>query len=127
MTQCGVDELRGSATFCGSGGGRLQGGCKAQRDALPDAAKQVFPEIGVDAPIREIASKAGVGLGTLYRRFPKRSDLIAAAFRRELDSCAESAASLGSQHAPVDALALGWGLFGFHDHMKELIRSLALG
>jgi AcrR family transcriptional regulator len=84
----------------------LRADARRNEDALLDAAKRVFAELGVDAPIREIASRAGVGLGTMYRRFPKRSDLIAAVFRRELDSCAEEAASLANRHAPVEALTL---------------------
>ena len=41
---------------------------------------EVFATSGVDAPVREIAEKAGVGIGTVYRHFPQRSDLIAAVF-----------------------------------------------
>ena len=50
----------------------------AQRniDALLEAALAVFATSGVDAPVREIAEKAGVGIGTVYRHFPQRSDLI---------------------------------------------------
>jgi AcrR family transcriptional regulator len=79
----------------------------AQRslDALLRAAKKVFATSGVDAPIREIADKAGVGLATLYRHFPQRSDLIASVFRREIDACADAAPLLAAQHAPFDALA----------------------
>ena len=62
----------------------------AQRnmDALLKAALAVFATSGVDAPVREIAEKAGVGVGTVYRHFPERSDLIAAVMRREIDACA---------------------------------------
>ncbi|PHR92653.1 MAG: TetR family transcriptional regulator [Robiginitomaculum sp.] len=79
----------------------------AQRnvDALLATAKQVFATTGVDAPVREIADKAGVGIGTLYRHFPKRSDLVAAVFRREIDECADAATALAKEHAPFDALA----------------------
>ncbi len=79
----------------------------AQRnlDAVLLAAKEVFATSGVDAPVREIADKAGVGLGTLYRHFPRRADLIAAVFRREIDACAEIAPLLAERHAPFDALA----------------------
>ena len=84
----------------------LRADARRNEEALLDAAKQVFEEIGVDAPVRDIASNAGVGLGTLYRRFPKRSDLIAAVFRRELDSCAHAAVSIAGLNPPVDALAL---------------------
>ena len=79
----------------------------AQRntDALLEAALAVFATSGVDAPVREIAEKAGVGVGTLYRHFPQRSDLIAAVFRRELDACADAAPALAAKHAPGEALA----------------------
>ena len=79
----------------------------AQRnlDALLKAAKAVFATSGVDAPIREIAEKAGVGVGTLYRHFPQRADLVAAVFRREIDACADAAPALAAAHGPGDALA----------------------
>jgi AcrR family transcriptional regulator len=79
----------------------------AQRnfDALLEAAASVFAASGVDAPIREIAAKAGVGLGTLYRHFPQRSDLIVAIMRREIDVCADAAPVLSAKHKPGEALA----------------------
>lgn len=106
----------------------LRADAKRNEDALLDAARQVFSEVGVDAPIREIAGKAGVGLGTLYRRFPKRSDLIVAVFRRELDNCAESAVSLASRHEPAEALAL-WleGYAAFMTTKKGLSAALHSG
>lgn len=54
----------------------------------------------------EISNKAGVGVGTLYRHFPKRSDLVAAVFRREIDACADEAQELSNEHEPFEALAL---------------------
>jgi AcrR family transcriptional regulator len=80
----------------------------AQRsvEALLQAAKEVFATSGVDAPIREIAGKAGLGVGTVYRHFPQRSDLIAAVFRREIDACADAAKTLSEQHDAFDALSL---------------------
>jgi len=79
----------------------------AQRDldALLEAALVVFASSGVDAPAREIAEKAGVGVGTVYRHFPQRSDLIAAVFRREIDACADAAPVLAAAHEPGEALA----------------------
>ena len=80
----------------------------AQRSlgALLQAAKEVFARDGVDAPIRAIANKAGLGVGTVYRHFPQRSDLIAAVFRREIDECADAADDLARNHEPVEALQL---------------------
>jgi AcrR family transcriptional regulator len=79
----------------------------AQRniDVLLEEAKAVFATSGVDAPVREIASRAGVGVGTFYRHFPRRSDLVAAVFRREVDACAAAAPTLARQHEPGEALA----------------------
>ena len=79
----------------------------AQRnlDALLEAAKAVFAASGVDAPVREIATRAGVGVATVYRHFPLRSDLIAAVLRREIDACAAAAAVLTREHEPGEALA----------------------
>ncbi|MCG6857037.1 MAG: TetR/AcrR family transcriptional regulator [Salaquimonas sp.] len=75
-------------------------------DALLQAAKSVFASSGVDAPVREIADKAGVGIGTVYRHFPQRSDLITAVFRREIDACASAAPALAAEHEPGEALGL---------------------
>jgi AcrR family transcriptional regulator len=79
----------------------------AQRniDALLEAALAVFATSGVDAPVREISDKAGVGVGTIYRHFPQRSDLIAAVFRRQIDACASAAPELAKNHGPGEALA----------------------
>ena len=75
-------------------------------DALLRAAMAVFTELGVDAPMRTIAAKAGVGVGTLYRHFPQRSDLIKAIIRRAVDAQVEAASTLAEKHEPSDALAL---------------------
>jgi AcrR family transcriptional regulator len=55
--------------------------------------------------VREIAEKAGVGVGTVYRHFPQRADLIAAVFRREMDACADAAPILAAEYEPFEALA----------------------
>ncbi len=79
---------------------------KRNLDALLVAAKEVFASSGVDAPVREIAQKAGFGVGTLYRHFPNRAELIAAVFRREVDACADSAVGFADAHPPFEALAM---------------------
>jgi AcrR family transcriptional regulator len=79
----------------------------AQRnmETLLKAALTVFAKSGVDAPVRDIAEKAGVGVGTVYRHFPQRSDLIVAVFRQEVDACAAAAAELAAKYPPVEALS----------------------
>jgi len=78
----------------------------AQRnlDALVQAAKLAFETSGVDVPVREVAEKAGVGVGTLYRHFPQRSDLIVAVYRKEVDACAAAAAELATKSPPGEAV-----------------------
>jgi AcrR family transcriptional regulator len=78
----------------------------AQRnaEALLDAAKAVFATSGVDAPAKQIADGAGVGVGTLYRHFPLRSDLVKAVFQREVDACADAAPMLMAEYTPGGAL-----------------------
>ncbi|MCS5498386.1 TetR/AcrR family transcriptional regulator [Cnuibacter physcomitrellae] len=82
----------------------LRADARQNVDALLEAAKDVFAESGVDAPVRAIAGRAGVGVGTLYRHFPLRSDLISAVFRREMDACVEAADELQAAHPPGEAL-----------------------
>jgi AcrR family transcriptional regulator len=75
-------------------------------DALLKAAMAVFAASGVDAPVREIADAAKVGVGTVYRHFPQRSDLVSAVFRHEVDACADAAPVLAAAHRPGEALGL---------------------
>ena len=84
---------------------RVRADAQRSLDALLQAAKDVFAVSGVDAPVRQIADKAGVGLGTLYRHFPQRADLVAAVFKHEVDACADAAAPLSAELEPFDALA----------------------
>ncbi|MFC7330046.1 TetR/AcrR family transcriptional regulator [Marinactinospora rubrisoli] len=99
-----------AAAAGGAAGGRetsarpLRADARRNVDALLTAAKAVFATSGVDAPVREIAAKAGVGLGTLYRHFPHRSDLITAVFRHEVDACADEAPVLAAEYGPGEAL-----------------------
>ena len=55
--------------------------------------------------MREIAERAGVGVGTVYRHFPQSADLIAAVCRQEIDACADAAPLLAKQNPPFEALA----------------------
>lgn len=75
-------------------------------ESVLEAAKAAFAEAGVDAPMRDIAARAGVGIGTIYRNYPLRSDLIIAVFRREVDATAAEADRLAAEHPPREALRL---------------------
>lgn len=76
-------------------------------EALLDAAKAVFARSGVDAPAKEITDLAGVGVGTLYRHFPRRSDLIIAVLQHELDDGIAEAHRLAETAEPWPAV-LAW-------------------
>src|SRR4030088_928920 len=75
------------------------------------AAAAVFVTSGVEAPVRDIAAAAGVGMGTIYRHFPTRADLVVAVYRHQVEACAEAGPVLlangGSPHA-------GTGQWGKH-------------
>lgn len=73
-------------------------------EVILDAAKAAFAETGVTVPVREIAARAGVGVGTLYRAYPQRSDLVIAVFRREVDATAAAAHDLAGEDDPPEAL-----------------------
>jgi AcrR family transcriptional regulator len=83
---------------------RLRADARRNAETLLDAAKVVFASSGVDAPAKQIADVAGVGVGTLYRRYPRRSDLVLAVFQREVDACANAAATLAAENPPGAAL-----------------------
>jgi AcrR family transcriptional regulator len=103
-------------------------------DALIAAARDAFTESDRSASLEEIARRAGVGIGTLYRHFPTRADLIEAVYVEEVEALARSAAQ-GGQDDPWDALiqwlhgfvgyiatkqALADELFAIADHNAEV-------
>jgi AcrR family transcriptional regulator len=63
-------------------------------DALLDAAREVFAEDGANASLEEIARRAGVGIGTLYRNFPTRQDLFETVYIDEVEALARVAEEL---------------------------------
>lgn len=76
------------------------------------AAAEVFVESGVDAPVRDVATRAGVGVGTVYRHFPTRSDLVVAVFRHQVEDCAEAGPRLlAGADSPLVALRQWIDLF----------------
>ena len=61
------------------------------RQRIVAAAREAFAEFGLDVPMDEVARRAGVGVGTLYRRYPTRADLVAAAFEQKMAAYAQAA------------------------------------
>lgn len=85
------------------------------RAALVAAATDVFAEHGTDAPLDDIARRAGVGNATLYRHFPTRRDLVVAVYADEVTALCAYGELLLEQECPGDAL-FGW-LRAFVDHV----------
>lgn len=74
------------------------------RERLIAAAKQAFAEAGTEVSLEEIARRAGVGIGTLYRRFPSREAILAAVYQHEVEQIAAAGERLLASEAPADAL-----------------------
>ncbi|MGO4459449.1 TetR/AcrR family transcriptional regulator [Streptomyces sp. M-16] len=80
--------------------------------AVLTAAAEVFATSGVDAPIRRIAVRAGVGMATIYRHYPTRADLVTAVYRHQIEACAEAGPRLlAAADSPFDALRQWVDLF----------------
>jgi AcrR family transcriptional regulator len=90
---------------------RKRSDARRNEQALLDAAAAVFVTSGVDAPVRDVAARAGVGMGTIYRHFPTRADLVIAVYRHQVDACAAAGPTLLAQTSPYDALTRWAGLF----------------
>jgi AcrR family transcriptional regulator len=70
---------------------RLRRDAQRNRDALLAAARQVFADHGLEAPLEEIARRAGVGIATLYRHFPTRVALLDAVLAATLEAHVDAA------------------------------------
>jgi AcrR family transcriptional regulator len=91
---------------------RKRADARRNEQTLMEAAAAVFVASGVEAPVRDIAKAAGVGMGTIYRHFPTRADLIIAVYRHQVEACAEAGpALLASSSTPYAALTQWVDLF----------------
>jgi len=96
------------------------------RERLVETAKAGFNAAGPDVSLDEIARRAGVGIGTLYRHFPTRDAIVEAVYRREVQQLADAATRLLGSLPPGEALH-GWmRLFVDYVATKKVIAS-ALG
>lgn len=91
---------------------RKRADARRNEKALLEAAAAAFVTSGVDVPVRDIAARAGVGVGTIYRHFPTRADLIVAVYRHQVEACAEAGPKLlANSSTPHAALAQWINLF----------------
>jgi AcrR family transcriptional regulator len=95
----------------GPDGAGLRVDAERNRQLVVAAARGAFAELGIEVPMEEIARRAGVGVGTLYRRYPSRGDLIAAAFETKMSAYAE---------ASREALADPDPWHGFCDYVERI-------
>ena len=95
MTETGDRGLGGSsglAVIAGApGSSSLRADAERNRERIVAAAQEVFAEWGLNAALEKIARRAGVGIATLYRRFPTRANLIAASLERKMADYAAAA------------------------------------
>ncbi|KZE92162.1 hypothetical protein AVP42_02764 [Agromyces sp. NDB4Y10] len=87
---------------------RRVGRPRRDQHELLAAAAAVFVEHGVDAPVRVIAARAGVGMGTIYRHFPTRAELVVAVYRHQVEACAEAGPRLLAESATAEAALRAW-------------------
>jgi AcrR family transcriptional regulator len=77
---------------------------RRNRERILAIAKQEFTRSGANATLEDIAKKAGVGPGTLYRHFPTREALLVAVYQSEMEKLAAAAQDLAQRLSPVEAL-----------------------
>src|SRR5215472_4598205 len=79
-----------------------------KEQALLAAAPAPFVTSGGEAPVRDIAAAAGVGMGTIYRHFPTRADLVVAVYRHQVEACAEAGPVLLANSSSPHAALTQW-------------------
>ena len=94
---------------------------RRNREGLLEAAKAAFAEVGAETSLEEIARRAGVGIGTLYRHFPTRDAIVEAVYRREVQQLSDAAPRLIEGLPPVEALRAWMGLFIDYVAAKRVI------
>jgi AcrR family transcriptional regulator len=89
------------------------------RQKLLEAARKAFAAQGGLVSMEEVARSAGVGIGTLYRHFPNRDELVLEVYRNEIARLCQEAEALSASLPPLEALR-SWLLL-FVDHLDEKI------
>jgi AcrR family transcriptional regulator len=92
----------------GSGAPVKRSDARRNAETLIATAAAAFVASGVDVPVRDIAAAAGVGVGTIYRHFPTRADLIVAVYRHQVDACVEAGPALLRDSVSPHAALKGW-------------------
>jgi AcrR family transcriptional regulator len=93
---------------------RQRADARRNSERVLDAARAVFAEHGPEASLEEVARRAEVGIGTLYRHYPTRQALLAAVFHDDVESARARAEELLQSDAPLDAFTT-W----LHDQLEQ--------
>jgi AcrR family transcriptional regulator len=103
----------------------MRSDARRNRERLLSAATAAFAEHGADAPLEDIARRAGVGIGTLYRHFPTRLALQEGVFRNQVDAVCARGRDLACDPSPGDAF-FAWlhALSGYLATKRGLSRAL---
>jgi AcrR family transcriptional regulator len=84
----------------------LRADARRNRERILEAAREVFAEFGVEAQIDDVARRAGVGVGTVYRHFPTKEDLLVELVRQKFRTFAQNArAALDENGEPFEVVA----------------------
>jgi AcrR family transcriptional regulator len=102
------EAVNDSGEGAGPGARSRRADARRNEETLLDAAAAAFVASGVEAPVRDIAARAGVGMGTIYRHFPTRADLIIAVYRHQVEACAEAGPALLAAGATPHAALRQW-------------------
>jgi AcrR family transcriptional regulator len=113
----------GTETAAPTGAPKLRADAARNRARLVEAARELFLAAAPDAEVslEQVAKAAGVGIGTLYRHFPTRLDLLEAVYREEVDGLRQASERLAADHAPLEALELWLEVFADYAATKKHI------
>ena len=101
-----TERPKPTPTPAAAAGRRPRADARRNRERLLAAARGLFAADGPDAPLEQVAARAGFGVGTLYRHFPTRGDLIEAVYRAEVDAVCRDADGLLAAYPPDVALEM---------------------
>ena len=104
-----------------SDGRKPRADAQRNRERILEIAKQAFTRSGADTSLDDIAKRAGVGPGTLYRHFPTREELLKAVYRNELENLATAGEKFAETMSPVEALRAWLLLFVDAVAAKQII------
>lgn len=99
----------------------LRADARRNRERLVAAAREIFTEHGSTASMEAIAKRAGVGIGTLYRHFPNRFDIVEAVYETDVHELAEAAERVVAELEPWDAVVAFFDAFMRYAQTKQAL------